>query len=100
MGAIAEGMAWGAGSAIGHRAIDSMFGPRQIEHVHTQQDGGDAAGAGGASPVNDYDTLGNQGSEQQESEFGWHGDGGGMFGDDGGDDGGGGDGGGWGGFFE
>ena len=30
MGAIAEGMAWGVGSAVGHRAIDSMMGPRQV----------------------------------------------------------------------
>ena len=35
MGAIAEGMAWGVGSAVGHRAIDSMFGPRQVAASHT-----------------------------------------------------------------
>ncbi|KAL6218357.1 hypothetical protein ACLB2K_011571 [Fragaria x ananassa] len=29
---IAEGMAFGGGSAIAHRAVDSLFGPRTIKH--------------------------------------------------------------------
>ncbi|PRQ24266.1 putative cysteine alpha-hairpin motif superfamily [Rosa chinensis] len=29
---IAEGMAFGGGSAIAHRAVDGLFGPRTIQH--------------------------------------------------------------------
>ncbi|TKY71516.1 hypothetical protein E2542_SST00248 [Spatholobus suberectus] len=31
-GTVAEGMAFGAGSAVAHRAVDSVFGPRTIQH--------------------------------------------------------------------
>merc|ERR1719159_248210 len=55
MGAIAEGMAWGVGSAVGHRAIDAMMGPRQVEHVHSHQDGGAAADAGAGGGAGGYD---------------------------------------------
>ena len=33
MSGIVQGMTFGAGSALGHRAIDSVLGPRQVEHV-------------------------------------------------------------------
>ncbi len=29
-------MAWGTGSALANRAVDSVVGPRQIEHVQSQ----------------------------------------------------------------
>ena len=35
MGSVVTGMAMGTGSAVAHRAVDSMMGPRQVEHVHT-----------------------------------------------------------------
>ena len=35
MGSVVSGMAMGTGSAVAHRAVDSMMGPRQVEHVHT-----------------------------------------------------------------
>eukprot|EP00894_Picocystis_sp_ML_P003037 jgi/Pico_ML_1/53554/g4084.t1 len=35
-GMVGQGMAWGTGSAIANRAVDSVAGPRQIEHVHSQ----------------------------------------------------------------
>ena len=35
MGSVVTGMAMGTGSAIAHRAVDGMMGPRQVEHVHT-----------------------------------------------------------------
>ena len=47
-GTIMQGMAFGTGSAIANRAVDSVMGPRQVEHVHT---GAPAAGAGGASHI-------------------------------------------------
>jgi hypothetical protein len=31
---IAQGMAFGTGSAVAHRAVDSIMGPRTVEHVH------------------------------------------------------------------
>jgi hypothetical protein len=34
MGSVVTGMAMGTGSAVAHRAVDSMMGPRQVEHVH------------------------------------------------------------------
>ena len=42
MGAIAEGMAFGGGSAVAHRAVDAVMGPRTIHHEVTQavQQGG------------------------------------------------------------
>lgn len=32
---IAEGMAFGTGSAIAHRAVDAVMGPRVVQHEHT-----------------------------------------------------------------
>jgi len=32
-GTVMQGMAFGGGSAIAHRAIDGVMGPRQVEHV-------------------------------------------------------------------
>jgi hypothetical protein len=34
-----SGVASGVGMGIGHRAVDAMMGPRQVEHVHTEQPG-------------------------------------------------------------
>lgn len=40
VGGVVQGMAFGTGSAIAHRAVDAVAGPRQVEHVHS---GGEAA---------------------------------------------------------
>lgn len=45
---IAQGMAFGTGSAVAHRAVDSIMGPRTV--VHEQADGA-AAGGAMAQPV-------------------------------------------------
>lgn len=34
-GTVMQGMAFGGGSAVANRAIDSVMGPRQVEHVHS-----------------------------------------------------------------
>jgi len=47
-GMVMQGMAMGTGSAIAHRAVDSVMGPRQVEHVHTGQEA--PAPAAGAAP--------------------------------------------------
>ena len=38
-GMIAQGMMFGTGSAIAHRAVDAVAGPRQVEHVHSGGEG-------------------------------------------------------------
>jgi len=43
MGAVAQGAALGTGSAIAHRAMDSVMGPRTVVHDH--QGGAPPAGA-------------------------------------------------------
>jgi len=43
-GTMMQGMAFGGGSAVAHRAIDGVMGPRQVEHV------GQAAAAPAAAP--------------------------------------------------
>jgi predicted lipid-binding transport protein (Tim44 family) len=35
---VMQGMAFGGGSAVAHRAIDGVFGGREVQHVHTNQD--------------------------------------------------------------
>ncbi|GLT94534.1 hypothetical protein SLE2022_122700 [Rubroshorea leprosula] len=32
LGAVSDGIGWGAGSSIGHRAVDAIFGPRIVKH--------------------------------------------------------------------
>mmetsp|Transcript_47895 Transcript_47895/g.111722 ORF Transcript_47895/g.111722 Transcript_47895/m.111722 type:complete len:142 (-) Transcript_47895:124-549(-) len=34
LGSMAQGMAWGTGTSIANRAMDSVLGPRQMEVVH------------------------------------------------------------------
>jgi len=35
MGSVVSGMAMGTGSQLAGRALDSIMGGRQVEHVHT-----------------------------------------------------------------
>jgi hypothetical protein len=35
MGGVVQGMAFGTGSQLAGRALDSVMGARQVEHVHT-----------------------------------------------------------------
>lgn len=48
MGAVAQGAALGTGSAIAHRAVDAVMGPRTVVHEHQ---GGAAPEAGAAAPM-------------------------------------------------
>ena len=45
-----QGMAFGGGSAIAHRAIDGVMGPRQVEHVQVPAASTPAAAAPAAQP--------------------------------------------------
>ena len=59
-GMIMQGMMFGGGSAIAHRAIDSVAGPRQVEHVHTGADGGEG-------DVDSSDNFNSSSSSQQNN---------------------------------
>mmetsp|Transcript_386 Transcript_386/g.786 ORF Transcript_386/g.786 Transcript_386/m.786 type:complete len:259 (-) Transcript_386:303-1079(-) len=84
MGAIADGMAFGFGSSLMHRAMDSVMGPRTMEVTHTNEHNPmDGASPPPSPPPADTGSGGGEGSYFQE-ESSWFG---------GGDDGGGG--GGW-----
>ncbi|MCL7040433.1 hypothetical protein MKW94_026972 [Papaver nudicaule] len=59
---IAQGMAFGGGSAMAHRAVDSIMGPRTIQHEAVGSDGvGPAAASVGGS-----DACGNQNKAFQD----------------------------------
>ncbi|KAG0625461.1 hypothetical protein M758_2G057400 [Ceratodon purpureus] len=58
-GAIAEGMAFGGGSAVAHRAVDAVMGPRTIHHEVTQITQTTSSG-GGAGQSQEADVCVNQ----------------------------------------
>ncbi|CAE7156581.1 unnamed protein product [Symbiodinium pilosum] len=43
-GALMDGLAWGVGTSVASRMMDGILGPRQMEVVHRNEDGGAAAG--------------------------------------------------------
>jgi hypothetical protein len=45
---IAEGMAFGGGSAVAHRAVDAIMGPRTVHHEVTQVTSTTTSGGGAA----------------------------------------------------
>jgi hypothetical protein len=45
MGTVVSGMAFGTGSAVAHRAVDAVMGPRQVEHVQKGDEPAAAAAA-------------------------------------------------------
>ena len=44
-GALMDGMAWGVGTSVASRMMDSVLGPRQMEVVHTNEGGATGEGA-------------------------------------------------------
>ncbi|KAH7445943.1 hypothetical protein KP509_01G029900 [Ceratopteris richardii] len=59
---IAQGMAFGTGSAIAHRAVDGIMGPRTVthEHVTTEAPAASVAGAPNLTTVSGADACANQ----------------------------------------
>eukprot|EP00897_Mesotaenium_endlicherianum_P004424 jgi/Mesen1/4009/ME000211S03188 len=49
MGMIGQGLAFGGGSAVAHRAVDAVMGPRTVQHEHVQSAPSDPAPAGSAA---------------------------------------------------
>lgn len=60
MGSIAQGFMFGTGSAVAHRAVDSVMGPRTVVHEHKGD--GEASNNSNSAPapvsnINQNDTL-------------------------------------------
>ncbi|GAB4847205.1 hypothetical protein Ancab_039818 [Ancistrocladus abbreviatus] len=55
---IAQGMAFGTGSAVAHRAVDSVLGPRTIQHETVASETASAAPAPMTNTVAGPDTCG------------------------------------------
>merc|ERR1712130_566544 len=60
-GTVMQGMAFGTGSAVAHRAVDAIAGPREMKVVHENSGGqsGDSSNAPTPTPApssNDYTT--------------------------------------------
>ncbi|XP_042493633.1 hemiasterlin resistant protein 1-like [Macadamia integrifolia] len=77
---IAQGMAFGTGSAVAHRAVDAVMGPRTIQHETVASEGATAAAAptmnsvGGSDACNIHsrafqDCLNNYGSDISKCQF-------------------------------
>ena len=69
---IAQGMAFGTGSAIAHRAVDGIMGPRTVTHEHVTSDG--QASSGPMEPphlttVSGADACANQTKSFQDVNF-------------------------------
>jgi len=61
---IAQGMAFGTGSAVAHRAVDSIMGPRTVQHEYAQQEGSGSAAAVASS--GSVDSCANQSKAFQD----------------------------------
>jgi hypothetical protein len=61
---IAQGMAFGTGSAVAHRAVDSVMGPRTVQHEYAQQEGSGSAAAVASS--GSVDSCANQSKAFQD----------------------------------
>ncbi|CAD7959993.1 unnamed protein product [Amoebophrya sp. A120] len=78
MGAIADGMAFGFGSSLMHRAMDSVMGPRTMEVTHTQEGQTPPPDAPPSPPPASGDDAGGSYFQEESSWFGGgDGDGGG-----------------------
>mmetsp|Transcript_85967 Transcript_85967/g.135736 ORF Transcript_85967/g.135736 Transcript_85967/m.135736 type:complete len:213 (-) Transcript_85967:351-989(-) len=78
--ALVDGIGWGIGSSMAHRLVDGVLGPRQMEVVHTHQDGADN---GGSTPPSDSHATGdsqgwNWGEDQSNNDSGSGEEGGGF----------------------
>ncbi|RLN16424.1 uncharacterized protein C6C3.02c-like [Panicum miliaceum] len=60
---IAQGMAFGTGSAMAHRAVDAVMGPRTIQHETVVSE---AAAAAPAGPIMNADSCGNHSKAFQD----------------------------------
>ncbi|CAM8923977.1 hypothetical protein QQ045_022683 [Rhodiola kirilowii] len=71
---IAQGLAFGTGSAMAHRAVDAVVGPRTIQHEMASTEALAAAPASGADACNIHnkafqDCVNNFGSDISKCQF-------------------------------
>ncbi|MTV28879.1 coiled-coil-helix-coiled-coil-helix domain-containing protein [Nitriliruptoraceae bacterium ZYF776] len=75
---IAQGMAFGTGSAVAHRAVDAVVGPRTIQHEHVGSAAPEAAAASTNSSFSDacgmhskafQDCINSSGSDISKCQF-------------------------------
>nr|XP_043626569.1 uncharacterized protein C6C3.02c-like [Erigeron canadensis] len=75
---IADGMAFGTGSAVAHRAVDAIVGPRTIQHEHVGTAAPQAAPAAATTSFSDacgthskafQDCLNSSGSDISKCQF-------------------------------
>eukprot|EP00249_Psilotum_nudum_P025330 c29690_g1_i1 orf=333-770(+) len=67
-GTIAQGMAFGTGSAVAHRAVDSLMGPRVVQHEHSAVESPTAEqiGSPALTTVGGMDLCGNHAKSFQD----------------------------------
>lgn len=69
MGSVVTGMAMGTGSAVAHRAVDGMMGPREVVHRHEGGPEPAAPAAAAAAPMSVYQQQGETPCNQQVKAF-------------------------------
>lgn len=63
---IAQGMAFGTGSAIAHRAVDGIMGPRTVTHEHVDSQASGSAASPALTTVGGADACTNQSKAFQD----------------------------------
>ncbi|XP_057814119.1 uncharacterized protein LOC131028015 isoform X2 [Cryptomeria japonica] len=63
---IAQGLAFGTGSAVAHRAVDGIMGPRTVQHEFEPGEAPAAAGAPAVTNMSGPDSCGNQAKAFQD----------------------------------
>lgn len=63
---IAQGVAFGGGSAVAHRAVDSVIGPRTVQHEHVQVSQTTSSGSVAQPSSMDKDACVNQAKAFQD----------------------------------
>lgn len=79
-----DGMTWGVGSAVAHRAMDGLLGPRTVNVEHTYASPGDAAPMPAPAPIDPTpaptsDSFPSWGDAPEMGDGGGSGGGGSLF---------------------
>ena len=69
MGTVAQGMAFGTGSSMAHRAVDSVMGGRTVEVQHTNADGTPYEGGAPAGAAPQQQMQANDPCQLDKSNF-------------------------------
>lgn len=66
LGGLMQGMVWGTGSAIGHRVVDGVMGPRKLEVEHTNSN--DTQNTSNVDTMSTQQTMDRSGACQFEKD--------------------------------